>query len=160
MITTTAEYCLRAAVLLAQHHGTPLTTAQIAEATKVPSGYLAKIMQALARRKLVSARRGLGGGFRLTRPPGEITVLDVLTVIESPLRRITECPLGIASHTRLCPLHRFLDDTIRHTEDAFRTMTLEQLLARPGAATPLCDPARRRAGTAPAAKPRHIRKSR
>ena len=45
MITQTAEYALRAIVFLADQQGAPKTTQQIAEATQVPAGYLAKVMQ-------------------------------------------------------------------------------------------------------------------
>lgn len=53
MISQTAEYALRAIVFLADQRGTPRTTAQIAEVTQIPAGYLAKVMQSLSRVKLV-----------------------------------------------------------------------------------------------------------
>jgi len=48
MISQTAEYALRAIVFLADQQGTARTTAQIAEVTQVPPGYLAKVMQSLS----------------------------------------------------------------------------------------------------------------
>ena len=61
MISRTAEYALRAVVVLGSSPGGPLTTHQIAEQTRVPSGYLSKVLQALGRAGLVEAERGLRG---------------------------------------------------------------------------------------------------
>jgi len=49
MISRTAEYALRAVIVLGSSPGSPLTTQQIAARTRVPSGYLSKVLQALGR---------------------------------------------------------------------------------------------------------------
>lgn len=139
MIPQTGEYALRAVVHLAANRDRALTTREIAEATKVPAGYLSKIMQSLGRSRLVTSRRGLGGGFLLTRPPEEISVLDVLNAAGTPLQRIESCPLGLDSHEGLCPVHRLVDDAIARTEEAFAAATIAELLASTGGSTPLCE---------------------
>ncbi|MGH7140821.1 MAG: RrF2 family transcriptional regulator, partial [Pirellulales bacterium] len=93
MISQTAEYALRAIVYLADQSETPQTTQQIAEVTRVPAGYLAKVMQGLSRAGLVRAQRGLHGGFTLAVSAKKLTVLDVVRAVD-PLRRIEHCPLG------------------------------------------------------------------
>lgn len=130
MISRTAEYALRAAVCLAEAEGQPLTTAQIAEATQVPIDYLAKVMRALGRAKLVHSRRGLNGGFTLVRKAESTTVLDVINAVD-PIERIERCPLGIPGHTKLCPLHRRLDDAIAMVEQAFAESTIAELVSSP-----------------------------
>lgn len=139
VITVTGEYALRAAVHLAQRHPAPTTAAEIAGVTQVPPGYLSKIMQALVRAHLVTSQRGLGGGFQLSRDPGLITVLDVIVAAGSPIQRIHHCPLGLPSHTQLCPLHRLVDDAVRQIEEAFTASTLASLIPGPGGIEPLCD---------------------
>ena len=139
MISTTGEYALRAAVYLALHYGSPKTTAEIAEATQVPAGYLSKIMQALVKHELVTSQRGLGGGFHLTRDPEDITVLDVLCTIDSSIQRIRHCPLGLKTHTKLCPLHRLVDSAIALVEESFRSATLSSLLKSGKELKPLCE---------------------
>ncbi|MEX0885349.1 MAG: Rrf2 family transcriptional regulator [Phycisphaeraceae bacterium] len=140
MISHTAEYALRAMVCLADHVHAPLTSQQLADRTRVPLGYLAKIMQQLGRADLVVGQRGPNGGFSLTRPPAEISILQVVAAVD-PIRRVTHCPLGLATHTSLCPLHRSLDDAVAHIENAFSTTSLADLLDDTGNATPLCEPA-------------------
>ena len=130
MISQTAEYALRAIVYLADQSDTPQTTQQIAEVTRVPAGYLAKVMQGLSRSGLVRAQRGLHGGFTLAVPPKDLTVLDVVEAID-PLRRIEHCPLGIVSHQSLCPLHRRLDNAVAMVEKALGSSTIAELLVEP-----------------------------
>lgn len=139
MITTTGEYALRAAVFLAQHHPDPQTTAVIAEGTKVPPGYLAKIMQSLVRADLIHSQRGLHGGFTLLRPPADITVLDVLAAVDAAPQRIKRCPLGLKGHVRLCPVHRLVDEAVAQAEKAFSSASLEELSKSSRGIAPLCN---------------------
>lgn len=146
MISQTAEYALRAIVYLADHDDAPQTTQQIAEVTRVPAGYLAKVMQGLSRSGLVRAQRGLHGGFTLAVPPNELTVLDVVQAVD-PLRRIEHCPLGIVSHQALCPLHRRLDSAVALVEKMLGASTIAELLAEPKRGKgpkPLCSIAEQR----------------
>ena len=138
MLSQTVEYSLRAIVWLASHSGDPQTNHQIAGATLVPAGYLAKVMQSLGRGGLVTAQRGKRGGFLLAKPAGEVSVLDVINTVE-PIQRIRTCPLGIAAHgSHLCPLHQRLDAAMAMIEDAFRESSIADLLAEPSRSRPLC----------------------
>lgn len=138
MVSQTAEYALRAVVALAGRPETSLTTQQIAEATKVPAGYLSKVMQALGRAGLVTSQRGLHGGFLLTRPLEKISVLDVIGAVD-PIKRIERCPLGLPQHgANLCPLHKRIDRAIAMVEKEFRDATMADLLAEPTESKPLC----------------------
>lgn len=129
MISQTAEYALRAVVDLAFHFGESRTTQQVSKATHVPADYLAKILQDLNRKELVRSQRGPGGGFTLARRPESITVFDVLEAVD-PVQRIRACPLGLKEHkSRLCPLHRRLDEAMSRVEQAFRDTTITEVTA-------------------------------
>jgi Rrf2 family protein len=139
MISQTAEYALRVVVFLAASGGKPVVTRDIASGTRIPEGYLAKVLQQLGRAGLVGSQRGLHGGFILARAPHDLTVYDVVQVVD-PVRRITACPLGLRSHRgSLCPLHRNLDDAALLVERAFRGASIAQLLSDSTANTPLCE---------------------
>lgn len=139
MTSQTAEYALRAVVWLASHPGKALTTGQISVATKVPSDYLSKVLQALARAGLVHSTPGRRGGFLLARTPNHISVLDVVKAVDD-VQRIRRCPLGLKSHGAvLCPLHRRLDDAMAMVEKAFARSTIAELLAESSASAPLCE---------------------
>ncbi|MCC6418464.1 MAG: Rrf2 family transcriptional regulator [Gemmataceae bacterium] len=138
MIPKTAEYALRAVVVLARDLQRAYSAEQIVEATRVPRRYAHKVLQALVRAELVRSQSGPGGGYALVCPPEELSILDVVSAIE-PIPRIRQCPLGLKSHTSLCPLHRELDEACAATERAFARVTIAQLLNRAGAVPPLCE---------------------
>jgi Rrf2 family protein len=139
MFSQTVEYALRAAVDLASRGGEPATTDEVARRTQVPVAYLAKILQGLARAGIVKSQRGVGGGVALAKAPEELTILEVVNAVD-PIRRIRTCPLKLSSHgTRLCPLHRRVDDALATVERAFGGTTLAEVLAEPSASVPLCE---------------------
>jgi len=138
VISQTTEYALRAVVWLAANPEKPLTAQQIAEATRVPAGYLAKVLQGLSRAGLLHSQRGLGGGFRLARSPDSLTMWEVVQAVD-PLRRIHECPMGFVAHGQeLCALHQQLDDTIAMIEKNLSACTIRQLIDPQRSSTPLC----------------------
>ncbi len=106
------------------------------ERTQVPAGYLAKVMQGLNRSGLVSAQRGLHGGFVLAEVPERITILQVINAVE-PIRRFHECPLGLHG-IHLCPLHRKLDDAAIALENCFGNTTVGDLVHVTKKSKPLC----------------------
>jgi Rrf2 family protein len=139
MISQTAEYALRAVVCLGASPGAPVTTQQLAETTLVPAGYLSKVLQALGKADLVTAQRGLGGGYILNVPLDKLTVLDVINAVD-PVKRIERCPLGLVAHRRrMCSLHRHLDEGIALVQSHFGDTTIGQLLAEGNPSRPLCE---------------------
>lgn len=137
MISQTVEYSLRAVMVLAGQKGEPMTVKEIADIAKVPAPYLSKTMKDLVRAEIVQSRRGLGGGFKLARKPEEISIWDITEAID-PIKRIQTCPLGIAGHVDLCPLHRRIDQSIAHVEEAFQASTLAEILKDCGDSQLLC----------------------
>jgi Rrf2 family transcriptional regulator, nitric oxide-sensitive transcriptional repressor len=140
MFSDTVEYALRAIVHLAHEAPEARTTAQIAEATRVPKDYLSKILQGLAKKGIVQTQRGVGGGISLAKPPSELTILDVVNAVD-PIKRFTTCPLNLPNHgPNLCPLHKRMDAAMAAVEEAFRKSTLAEVLADPSSTSvPLCD---------------------
>jgi len=138
MLTQTVEYALRAMACLAFNPDELTPTPTLAEQTKVPASYLAKVLQMLSAGDLITGRRGVGGGYKLTRPAKEISLLDVINVVD-PVERIETCPLGITGHDRLCPLHYRLDQAAKAMIDLFGSATLANLIEDAGSSIPLCD---------------------
>ena len=139
LFSVTTEYALRAVAWLAAHSDEPQTVDQIAKATQLSAGYLSKVLQVLGRAELVHSQRGVGGGFRLARQPQSLSVLDVVNAVD-PIRRIRECPLGLANHRdRLCPLHAKLDAALAVIEESLRTATIGELYSEANGVVPLRD---------------------
>lgn len=145
MISQTAEYALRAITFLALRRRTACTNAEIAEATLIPVGYLAKVMQSLTRAGIVRSQRGLNGGFTFSREPTEVSLLEIIEAVD-PIRRFHECPFGIQTHVKgLCRLHAKLDEAGQALEKIFSDATVAQLIEAPdgdstGCKFPILDP--------------------
>ncbi|MFQ5443425.1 MAG: Rrf2 family transcriptional regulator [Nitrospinales bacterium] len=116
-----------------------MTNQQIAKVTKVPVSYLSKVLQALARAKIVRSQRGLHGGFVLARPANELSLLEIINAVD-PIHRIERCPLDLEQHgTNLCSLHKRLNDSIMMIEKVFKESTIADLLSDSNPSKPLCD---------------------
>lgn len=139
MFSQTVEYALRAVTHLAIRPDRVHTTGEIAEATKVPPPYLSKVLQSLQKQKIVVVKRGLRGGYLLSKQPHELSLYEVVQAVD-PIQRIATCPLELASHgKRLCSLHKKMDQAMADMEHAFRSTNLHELVTAPGPSKPLCD---------------------
>jgi Rrf2 family protein len=85
---------VRAAAELAAAVGDerPLKAERIATAQGIPLNFLENILGELRHAGLVRSQRGAEGGFRLARPPSEITVADVIRAVEGPLASVRGGP--------------------------------------------------------------------
>jgi Rrf2 family protein len=89
--TKKADYGLMAIHYIAFHqHDGVANAKRIAEDLGIPAELLAKILQRLAKRRLIKSSNGPKGGYVLAREPGRIMVGDVLRAIEGPLS-IVQC---------------------------------------------------------------------
>lgn len=140
MISKTAEYALRAVACMGGQPDRPLPGDTLAERTRVPRRYLTRVLQDLCAAGIVRSRPGPGGGYELANSPAQLTILDVINTVD-PIERITECPLGLTSHTSLCPLHAELDQAYAATEKAFASVTIEDLVDSASPVIPLCESA-------------------
>ncbi len=130
MFSSTAEYALRAVAYLATQREGLSSSQTIAEHTKVPAGYLSKVLKDLAQAGVVNSQRGPNGGFSLAIPAETLSVLAVINAVD-PIQRIKTCPLGIPSHgTNLCRLHRRLDDAIAMVEKTLAETTILAMIDR------------------------------
>lgn len=107
MLTQTSEYALRAMVYLARKGDEEYAGVKdIAKATDVPSNYLAKILQQLAKAGVLESQKGFGGGFRVARQLGNINLLSIVDPLEN-ISKFRRCVLGQreCNDQVACPLH-------------------------------------------------------
>ncbi len=138
MLSKTAEYALRAVACLAGRPGQPASADFLADKTKVPRRYLQRVLQDLVTAGVVHSRPGPGGGYELAVPTDTLTIYDIVQAV-APLERITACPLGLKTHTELCPLHAELDRAYAATEAAFKAVTIAQVVTSTSSIVPLCE---------------------
>ena len=96
-LTRRADYAIRTVICLGRQTGGEwLPASAIARRMGVPGRFLPQIMQDLVRAGLVEASLGRGGGYRLVRAPGEISLLEIIETVEGDARRRT-CVLSSSS---------------------------------------------------------------
>ena len=90
-ITYKGDYALKAILDLSGFYGTDrvIPLIEISQRQDIPEKYLEQIMLMLKRAGFVESKRGIGGGFQLVKPPKEITLGDVVRVIEGPIEPIS-----------------------------------------------------------------------
>jgi Rrf2 family protein len=86
-LSARVDYALRAVVEIAATAG-PLTAERVARAQEIPPKFLESILLQLRRGGVVQSQRGPEGGYWLARPAGDITLADVIRVIDGPLANV------------------------------------------------------------------------
>lgn len=95
MISSSCQYALKAVLELSlRYQQGPISIGQIAEAQKIPARFLEAILRQLKQAGLTDSTRGKDGGYFLARPPHEISVGHVVSIIEGPLLAIRETSGG------------------------------------------------------------------
>ena len=85
-ISTRSEYGIRVLLALARADGAePVSLASIARTERLPHAYIEQLVADLRRADLVTATRGQAGGYRLARPPEEISLAAAIRVLDGPL---------------------------------------------------------------------------
>ena len=92
-VSRKGEYALRAMIVLAgSYGGGPVRIQEIAERERIPKKFLEQILLELKNSGLLESRRGVGGGYRLIKDPAEVTLAQVVRIIDGPL-----APVGCVS---------------------------------------------------------------
>jgi len=111
-VSSKAHYGLRMMTEFSKAYGQgPLSLTEVARVEHLPLAYLEQLAGPLRRGGLIEATRGAHGGYVLTRPPGEITVLDVITLVEGEV-----APVECVSHEYAAGC------CVRETDCASRTL--------------------------------------
>jgi Rrf2 family protein len=87
-VSAKVDYALRALLELAASPPGPVTAERLSTAQAIPPKFLENILLELRRAEIVASQRGVEGGYRLARPPGEISVADVIRALEGPIASV------------------------------------------------------------------------
>jgi Rrf2 family protein len=110
MLSNTSRYAIRAVIYISLKGGgdSKIGIKQIANELGIPTPFLGKILQTLAKHKLLTSSKGPHGGFGLGKDPYEISLLNIVEVIDG-LDDFESCVLGLktCSDDQLhCSIHR------------------------------------------------------
>ena len=131
-LTTRGRYGLRLMLELALHYNEDLVQLKnISHNQEISEKYLWHMILPLRNAGLVSSIRGSRGGYRLARPPSEITLKDIFLTIEGPINLVdcipSETQCARSEHCAARDVWKEIGDKI---QDVLQSVTLEQLVDR------------------------------
>ncbi len=137
MLSNTCKYAIRAVIYLAIHHeeGKKIGIKQISKDLNIPSPFLGKILQTLAKSKLLISTKGPHGGFALGKDAKEITLLDIIKIIDG-LDFFETCMIGLEvckedkTKQKLCAFHAKSEPIRNDIYELFKNQTIEELATR------------------------------
>lgn len=138
MLSNTAEYAMRAVLVLARAHGSgPVRADEVADATGAPRNYMAKTLHMLARAGVVAGTRGPHGGFTLLVHPAQLTLARVIDLFDEPHVH-HRCLLGTGpcDPARPCGAHHRWSGILHARRAPLTDTTFADLLGAAGAGRP------------------------
>ena len=137
MLSNSCRYGIRAVIYLASQ---PLASGktgikQISTALGLPQPFLAKILQQLAKQKILTSSKGPHGGFSLLKDPRKVTLLDIVVTIDGD-DIFTNCVMhsgsceSVGKDKKTCPLHEDYEKTRNDLIKLFSNKTIYDLVKR------------------------------
>jgi Rrf2 family protein len=131
-LTRRGDYAVRAALCLAGAHGQGayVKIREVSAAMDLPVSYTPQVLKLLANAGLVEAKAGRDGGYRLTRRPQDVSLLEVVEAAEGPL--VPErCILrgGPCRWEDACAVHPAWAAAVQACRDSLASTTLADLVA-------------------------------
>lgn len=106
----------------------PILLKDIAERQHLPTTYLEQLMVPLRKAHVVTATRGVNGGYVLMRDPNQITLAEIIQILEGPLE-LVDCSAVASCHWNpdACALKSVLAEASQLLTDYFSKITLAEL---------------------------------
>ena len=130
MLSNTCKYAIRAVLYLAMDESeNKVGIKKISESLNMPSPFLGKILQVLAKHKILLSTKGPHGGFSLGKDPDSIRLIDIVRIIDG-LDFFSTCIIGVKicegdkSKKEICPFHDQLDPLREALQDQFTNLTI------------------------------------
>jgi Rrf2 family transcriptional regulator, iron-sulfur cluster assembly transcription factor len=130
-LTRRGDYAVRAALCLARRgDGGYVKIREVAAAMALPASYTPRVLRLLGEAGLAEARAGRDGGYRLTRPPAEVALLEVVEAAEGAFR-LERCILrgGPCHWEQACAVHAAWSAAMQACRESLARTTLADLAA-------------------------------
>ncbi|MCC3867188.1 MULTISPECIES: RrF2 family transcriptional regulator [Terrisporobacter] len=129
-LSTKGKYGLKAIFELSLHvNEGPMPLNMIASKQKIPEQYLEQIFSTLKKSKLITSVRGAQGGYLLNKAPDEVTVGDVLAILEGPVA-LSQCIIdeGVCENSNDCSTKLVWEKLKKGIEDVLNSITLQDMV--------------------------------
>lgn len=140
MLSNSCRYGIRAVIYLASRpeNGGKTGIKKISKDLNLPTPFLAKILQQLAKKKILSSSKGPHGGFSLLKDPRKITLLDIVNTIDGQ-DVFTNCLMhngsceGVEKDKVRCALHEDYEKSRKELIKLFSSRTIYELVIKSSA---------------------------
>ena len=131
-LSTKSRYGIRAVIEIAKSYGAqPAKRKIVAGNQEISDSYLENILIVLKNNRIIDTTRGVNGGYILSRPPKEITILEIVDALEGPLD-LVEC-LGLkttCSKTESCAARTIWKELSDSWKSILGHLTLQDMIER------------------------------
>ena len=133
-ISRKGEYALRAMIYLSLNYKKDLVSIkEVAEKGEIPKKFLEQILIELKKAGLLESMRGVGGGYRLIKPPEEISLARVIRIVDGPLAPLS-CVSKLAyvgcPYESKCGLHSVMLDVRNAIAEILEGITFADVCKR------------------------------
>lgn len=130
MLSKSSKYAIRAVLYLSinSNENKKLSPIEIAESIDIPAPFIAKILQKLTKRGLITSVKGRGGGFYLTEKNKKNSIISIVDSIDG-VDKFQECMLGlpICSDLNPCPIHNTISILRKNIVEHLTYKTIDEL---------------------------------
>ena len=130
MLSNSSKYALKAVIFLTLHTNDirKMTVKEISSQIKVPQAYVAKLLQALSKRDIISSTRGPRGGFYLSEEDKAQPLANIVYAVEGK-KQFSSCLLGLeeCDEKMPCPLHNRIATSRSIILDVLENTSVAQL---------------------------------
>jgi Rrf2 family protein len=135
MLSNTCKYAIRSVIYLSLNakEGKKIGIKKISEDLEIPTPFLGKILQSLARQKLLTSTKGPHGGFGMGKEPKEITLMNIVEIVDG-LDMFENCLIGMnpcktdTNNRPPCPVHNQFASIRKSMYTLFNNKTIGQLI--------------------------------
>lgn len=135
MLSNTCKYAIRSVIYLSLNakEGKKIGIKKISEDLEIPTPFLGKILQSLARQKMLTSTKGPHGGFGMGKEPKEITLMNIVEIVDG-LDMFENCLIGMkpcktdTNNRPPCPVHNQFSGIRESMFNLFNNKTIGQLI--------------------------------
>jgi Rrf2 family protein len=124
--TKKSQYALRAMIILSKKKKKTTSLRVIAEKENIPAFYLEKVFSMLEKSNLVESKRGVSGGYFLSREPEKITLKDIFDAVGESVR-VVDCFDGKCSRSGNCEASKAWTKVNKKMEETLSLIKLSDL---------------------------------
>ncbi|OGW79951.1 MAG: hypothetical protein A3G33_05085 [Omnitrophica bacterium RIFCSPLOWO2_12_FULL_44_17] len=129
LITRDTDYAVRALCYMAKRRDEVVSVTQLVKSLKIPQPFLRKILQTLNQAGILESQKGVGGGFKLARPSGDIYLFDLIRVFQGDFE-LNECMFKkkLCPNRTTCSLRERLEVIEKYAVSQLEPVTIAELV--------------------------------